>query len=223
MEVEKLSEWNPWWENKELLEELKGRNRPKYRELTDSISIREVTVVTGVRRSGKSTLMYQMIGNLLKKGIEPKQILFVNLEDKKFVNDTLDDIYGCYRENISLDKKAFIFLDEIHRKSGWESWIRKKYDLKSNEKFIVSGSCSYLLKKEYSTLLTGRNLTFEVFPLSFKEYIEFKGINIDENNLKKGILLEKTRFSINKSLQEYLVSGGFPEIFFKTKDLGVGW
>lgn len=218
MDIRKLSEWNPWWENPSLIEELKGRPRPRYRQLLDSVEIKEVTIITGVRRSGKSTLMYQMIDGLLKKGVEPKQILFVNLEDKKLTKETLDDIYESYRENINLDKKAYIFLDEIHRKEGWESWIRKKYDLKSDNKFVISGSCSYLLKKEYSTLLTGRNLTFEVFPLSFEEFLLFKNILPDKNNLEKGIMLERTMLSVLKHLKEYLNLGGFPEVLLKPQD-----
>src|SRR3989344_3816207 len=98
MEISKLSEWNPWWENKSLADELKGKERPKYGHLVDSVKIREITVITGVRRSGKSTLMYQMIAKLLEKGVLPEQILFVNLEDKKLMNDSLDDIYLGYRE-----------------------------------------------------------------------------------------------------------------------------
>ncbi len=218
MEIKKLTEWNPWWENKESIKELRGKVRPKYSYLVNSIKIREITIITGVRRSGKSTLMYQMINNLLENGVDPKQILFVNLEDKKLIKDSLEDIYLSYKESMNLDKKAYIFLDEIHRKEGWESWIRKKYDLKSNDKFIISGSCSYLLKKEYSTLLTGRNLTFEVFPLTFEEFLLFKNIKINKDNIKKGIILEKTKLSILKYLKEYLNIGGFPEILFKPKE-----
>jgi predicted AAA+ superfamily ATPase len=218
MEIQKLSEWNPWWETKKLNDELKGKPRPGYKYLVNSTGIKQITIITGVRRSGKSTLMYQMIDNLLKRGVNPSQILFVNLEDKKLIKDSLDDIYRSYRENINLNKKAYIFLDEVHRKEGWESWIRKKYDLKTNDKFIISGSCSYLLKKEYSTLLTGRNLTFEVFPLSFEEFLLFKNIKLDKKNLERGIMVEKTKLSILKSLNEYLNKGGFPEIFFEAED-----
>ena len=217
MEIEKLNEWNPWWESKEAIDELKGKPRPGYNHLIDSIELKEITVITGVRRSGKSTLMFQIVNYLMNHGISPEQILFVNLEDKKLINDSLDDIYKSYREDINLDKKAYIFLDEVHRKEGWESWIRKKYDLKGNEKFIVSGSCSYLLKKEYSTLLTGRNITFEVFPLSFEEFLLFKGIVLRKDKIKKGIITEKTKFSIFKSLKEYMQFGGFPEAILRPK------
>lgn len=218
MNIAKLVEWNPWWESKEVAEELKAKPRPQYKQLLESVKIKEVTIITGVRRSGKSTLMYQMIDNLLKEGTNPNQIIFANLEDKKLIKDSLQDIYESYRQNINPDKKAFVFLDEIHRKKGWEAWIRKKYDLKTQDKFVISGSCSYLLKKEYSTLLTGRNLTFEVMPLSFEEFLLFNNINIDKRNLKKGVLLEKTRLQVLKKLEEYLALGGFPEVVFKQKN-----
>ncbi len=218
MEIEKLNEWNPWWEGGGLIGELKGKDRPQYASLIDSVEIREITIITGVRRSGKSTLMYQMIDHLLEEGTDPEQILFVNMEDKKLAKDSLDDIYQCYRENLNLDKKSYIFLDEIHRKDGWESWIRKKYDLKTDDKFVISGSCSYLLKKEYSTILTGRNLTFEVFPLSFEEFLLFKNIRIDKSKIKRGIFLEGTKFSVLKCLSEYLNNGGFPEILLKQEE-----
>ncbi len=215
MELENLAEWNPWWESKDVIREFEGVPRPNYSSLLDSVDIKEITIITGVRRSGKSTLMYQIVGHLLRNGVKPEQILFVNLEDKKLAKDTLDDIYRCYRQNMNLDGKAYIFLDEIHRKEGWESWIRKKYDLKTNDKFVISGSCSYLLKKEYSTLLTGRNLTFEVFPLGFDEFLLFKGIEASKENLRKGIVLEKTKLSILRGIKEYLECGGFPEAVLK--------
>jgi len=218
MEINKLSEWNPWWENKELISELKGKPRKKYTLLLKSIDIKEITVILGVRRSGKSTLMYQIIDNLLSKGIKPEQVLFVNLEDKKFSEDSLEDIYSAYKTLINPKEKAYIFIDEIHRREGWESWIRKKYDLKENCKFVISGSCSYLLKKEYSTLLTGRNLTFEVFPLSFEEYILFNDIPLNKEALKKGVITNKTKFEILNRFKEYLEKGGFPEIFFAKEE-----
>ncbi len=221
MDVTKLVEWNPWWETGKMPEELTGKHRPYYRQLTESIEEHEITIITGIRRSGKSTLMYQMIDALLKKGVDAKQVLFVNLEDKKLAEDTLDAIYSAYRQNLNLDKKAFVFLDEIHRKEGWESWIRKKYDLKTPDKFVISGSCSYLLKKEYSALLTGRNLTFEVMPLGFEEFLFFKDIAINSENMQKGILLEKTKLAILKNLDEYLKIGGFPEVLFKQESFKI--
>jgi len=94
---------------------------------------------------------------------------------------------------------------------------KKKYDLKTDNKFVISGSCSYLLKKEYSTLLTGRNLTFEVTPLSLEEALLFKRITIDKKNLKNNLLLDTTKTKILKTLDSLLEQGSFPEVFLKQK------
>jgi len=216
VEFTKLAEWNPWWEHGRVPDSLKGRERPDYGPLLDSIRLREITIITGVRRSGKSTLMYQMIDGLLGKGVKPHQILFVNFEDNKLVEDSLDDIYLCYRETLNNDK-AYIFFDEVHRKDGWEAWIRKKYDLQTQNKFVISGSSAYLLKKEYSTLLTGRNVTFEVFPLSFSEFMSFQNVGIDREKIEIGISLEKTRIEIVKRFKNYVEQGGFPQVLLTEK------
>ncbi|MFQ5620995.1 MAG: ATP-binding protein [Candidatus Nanoarchaeia archaeon] len=215
MEISLLQEWNSWWLQPGLLEELKGLDRPRYHPLINSIEIREVTVILGVRRSGKSTLMYQMIAKLLSQDVAPEQILFINLEDPKLKDYSLEEIYNCYREELNPEKQAYIFLDEIHRKENWESWIRKYYDLKTKDKFVISGSCSYLLRKEYSTLLTGRNLTFEVFPLSFDEFIKFKDTEINKKQLQKNIIVKEKKRRIANLLKKYLIEGGFPEMVFK--------
>lgn len=218
MELQKLSEWNPWWEKQEIAQELSGKERPSYAPLLGSLRLQEIIIITGVRRAGKSTLMYQMIQNLLKRGVDPWHIFFVNLEDKKLSGDSLDDMYLTYREHLNPKEFAYVFLDEVHKKDGWESWIRKKYDLKSKDKFVVSGSCSYLLKKEYSTLLTGRNVTFEVFPLSFKEFLYFNDVTISAEKLKKGIFSEETKIQALHQLQQYLRLGGFPQVLLTKED-----
>ena len=218
MEIGQLVEWNPWWENnEELLKALAGKPRLQYQEVIRSLKIREVTIITGIRRSGKSTLMYQMAQKLLQEGIKASRIFLINLEDKKLEKKSLDEIYQTYREQMNLDEQAYIFFDEIHRKKGWESWIRKKYDLKTKDKFVLSSSSSYLLRKEYATLLTGRNLTFEVYPLSFEEFLAFKEIALQKERLKKGVISEATKMRLMKNFKEYLFLGGFPEILLKQK------
>jgi len=212
MEMEILSDWNPWWEDASKIDRLKGRNRDKYNYLKNSINAKEITIIVGPRRAGKSTLMYQIISDLLKK-VSPKQILFVNFDDKKLKDISIDEIYQTYKEKINHEKKAFVFFDEIHKKDGWENWIRKKYDLKTNDKFVISGSCSYLLKKEYSTLLTGRNLTFDVFPLDFEEFLFFSDFKISKENIFNGIISEETLIGIRKKLEEFLEIGGYPALF----------
>lgn len=218
MDIQKISEANPWWSSGKVPDELKGKPRKGYDLLIKSIEIREVTILTGVRRAGKSTFMYQMVDFLLLNGISPEQILFVNFEDNRLVDSSLDDIYQSYRSSINPEKKAYIFFDEVHKRDKWESWVRRHYDLQADCKFVVSGSCSYLLKKEYATLLTGRNLTFEVYPFSFEEFLLFKGMEINISKIKKGIILEKEKHTIIHAFSEYLFQGGFPSVFFQEKD-----
>ena len=218
MQLDKLSKLNPWWTVGSVPEGLSGKPRREYGLLLRSIAVKEVTVITGVRRSGKSTLMYQMISHLLSDKTPPEQILFVNLEDSRLAEDSLEDIYECYRGNMNPGKKAYVFLDEVHKRGNWESWVRSHYDADSNCKFVVSGSSSYLLKKEYSTLLTGRNLSFEVFPFSFREFLAFKGIKVDIGKLKKGLIGESVKHAVHKALNEYLEEGGFPGAFFQQSE-----
>ena len=102
----------------------------------------------------------------------------------------------------------------MQRKEGWESWIRKKYDLKHATNFFVTGSSASLLKKEYSTLLTGRNISEEVFPMNFREYLDFSGIHVDNTE----IISTETRSKVLFSLKKYLEWGGFPEVFFTNEN-----
>jgi len=214
--IDVLGEWNPWWfEKKEALEELSGIERPEYKNILDTLDLRETTVITGVRRSGKSTIMYQMARQLIEKGTDPKNILLVNFEDEALCEKPIEELYEEYKQKINQDRKAFIFLDEVQKKQGWEKWLRKKYDLRTDAKFVVSGSSSHLLKKEYSTLLTGRIVSFEIMPLGFKEFIKFSRLSPDKKMLEKGIVSKQDRFKIQNALENYLEEGGFPEIFFK--------
>ncbi|MFH1915689.1 MAG: ATP-binding protein [Nanoarchaeota archaeon] len=216
MNIQKLAEYNPWWIQGTIDERFVGKQRIGYDQVIQSLKIKEITIITGIRRSGKSTLMYQMIAALLQQKVNPKHILFLNLEDAKLGVESLDDLYAAYREEINPKDKAFVFLDEVHRKEGWERWLRNAYDKNMDCKFVISGSSSYLLKKEYSTLITGRNVSFEVFPLSLGEYLSFA--DVDYASAAKGLVTEKQLHLIQHALQEYLQYGGFPQVFFTDKD-----
>lgn len=205
-----LADWNIWWEKKEVPEALLGREREKSKELIDLLRLREIKIVTGVRRSGKSTLLYQVIDRLLKKGVQPKNILLVNFEDAALAHYSLEEIYEAYLSELNPELGNYIFIDEAQRKMEWEKWIRKKYDLKHATNFFVSGSSSALLKKEYSALLTGRNITLEIFPLSFNEFLEFSGVAVSSTE----IITTETKSKVLFSLKKYVEWGGFPEVFF---------
>ena len=188
--IEVLKKWNPW--EKEIDS---GVKREKYvGKIYPYFERKEVLVIKGIRRCGKSTIVRQLIKELLRNKVAKKQILYLNLEDYNFANnlkiDLFEDVLNAYKRYSKNKNKIYFFIDEIQKIDGWEKWIRTKYDLNENIKFIITGSCASLLSKEFSSLLTGRNLSFNIMPLSFVEFLKFS----------KG------------KLDEYLKFGGFPEV-----------
>jgi len=196
--------WNPWWnKDRSRLDGLKERSAQK--EALPLFKRKEVLTITGVRRCGKTALMHLFIRDLLRS-IDEKQILYVNLDDPSLEGAGLQKIYDAYREMLLPGNKQYIFLDEVQNIDGWERWVKKMYDGSPNVKITVSGSNASLLKAEFSSLLTERSLTFEVFPLSFEEFLQFKGTKFENE-----IALRANKPEIKHRLEEYLKTGGFPE------------
>lgn len=203
--------WNPWWAEKRYrIENVKDRSSSKDVRLL--FGRKEVLALTGVRRSGKTSMMNLMIRDLLSS-VDPKQIMYVNLEDPTFEQSTLEEIYQIYKELMLPDDGQFLFLDEVQSKFGWEKWVKKMYDSRLNVKMTVTGSNSSLLKAEFSSYLAGRNLTFKVFPLSFLEFLSF----IDSAP-KSMVELLADRARINHHLLTFMKYGGFPEVVLEENE-----
>ena len=195
--IEVLKKWNPWDHRIDS-----GIKRPHYmRKIFPYLERKEIIVLKGIRRSGKSTIIKQLMHEMTLKGINKNQLLYLNLEDYNLTNDLtinlFNEVLDAYQQHTKNKKKTYFFIDEVQKIEGWEKWIRTKYDLGENIKFIVSGSSASLLSKELSTLLTGRNISFKIMPLSFEEY---------------------TKFSKTKSLDGYLKYGGFPEVVLEKSE-----
>lgn len=204
--IEILNEWNYW--KRDLPYTVARENYDK--KISSLLGHNETLVIKGIRRSGKSTLMLNAIKKLLANGIKAKNILFVNLEDPRFINhlstDLLQTIKDVYIEYLDPDEKPYIFLDEIQNIPNWEKWINKEYELKLSHT-IISGSNSSMLSSEIASTLSGRYLQIDVYPLSFKEYLKFKDIKID-NKLD---IVDK-KIELNRMFEEYLHFGGFPKV-----------
>ncbi len=195
--IEILKKWNLWEKEINI-----GIRREKYiKRIMLYMERREILVLKGIRRSGKSTIIKQLMHELVQTGISKKQILYVNAEDYGFANNLtlqlFDEILTTYLDYSKNKKKTYFFIDEIQKIPSWEKWIRTKYDLGENIKFIVSGSSASLLSKELSTLLTGRNLSFTIFPLSFSEFVSF---------------------TKHENIEEYMKYGGFPEVVLEKSE-----
>lgn len=180
------------------------------------VDTKEIVVLKGVRRCGKSTLLAQVMDALLSRGIKPQQLLRVNLEEPLFSAEAsvelLEQIYRTWRERVCPEGKGYLFLDEIQNIPGWEGWVRGRSDTE-DVKIFVTGSSAQMLSREIGTKLTGRQVSFEVYPLSFKEFLRFKGIEVhSELEYISGKTLIRHHFL------DYLKYGGFPEVVLKEKD-----
>lgn len=180
-------------------------------------SLRKADVFIGMRRSGKTYLMYQHMHDLLSSGVDQTQLFYINFEDDRLINFTVtnfQDILDAYFElypNHANRKDLYFYFDEIQNIEGWEKFIRRLLD-KEYMKIFITGSSAKALSKEISTSLRGRNVTTEVFPLSFYEFLSHHKItDIDR--------LSSKQLSLVRHLsKEYLTYGGFPESLFVTRE-----
>ena len=196
-----LYDWNPWIETT-FPKELSGY--PRNYCLDDYLQIPEIKILEGARRVGKSTLLYQIIEKLLPSD---KHILYVNFEDEILKKYTLNEIIAVYQTITSLKN---LFVDEIQNCKDWVSFIRKSHDRKEIPQIWISGSNSSFIKKEFSTLLTGRNITIKVYPLSFNEYLNFN--SIEDIRLP---MSSKKEAIIKKHFIQYIEIGAFPAVILR--------
>jgi len=198
--MEVLLEWNNW--------EGKGKTgiaRGSYlAEIRRKIAAGEVLVIGGVRRCGKSTLARQFMEG---RG-DAKNSVMINFEDVRLAGMEPEGVlrmFEAYLSEIQPEGKPLLVLDEVQNVKGWERLASQLHEM-GRADIIVTGSSSKLLSGEYATLLTGRHLDVRAFPLSFREYLGFCGIEMPS---RVAILKNKAR--IMKLAREYLEFGGFPK------------
>ncbi|MBQ2097646.1 MAG: ATP-binding protein, partial [Bacteroidales bacterium] len=163
-------------------------------------------VFVGVRRSGKSFLLYQKIRQLLAEGHQWDEMLYLDFEDSRLDGFTADDfnlILECHQEMYG--KRPMLFLDEIQNVDGWQKFARNLADRKYSA--FITGSNAKMLSKEIMSALGGRYLPVEVYPLSFREYLICTDVKFDELSLTA--TESKARFM--KAYNEYFAWGGLPE------------
>ncbi len=201
-----LTSLNPWWTGQEFET---GKPRVTYfSKIQRYLNTDEIIVLSGVRRSGKTTLLFQTIKYLIEdRNVPPRSILFVNCDEPEIsgMENPLSKVIDSYRKEIPSDGPIYLVFDEIQSIEGWERTIKALYDRKKY-KIIISGSSSYLLDSQLSTLLSGRYFTIPVFPLDFREFLSFQGITVSGDPVE----LTTRRYEILTHLKRYLREGGFP-------------
>ena len=163
-------------------------------------------VVIGLRRAGKSTLLYKIVQDLIAKGTEWNQIIYINFEDERLSEFSVNDFNDILSVQAEMsDKKGWFFLDEIQNIDGWEKFARRLAD--SKQHVFITGSNAKMLSAEIENRLGGRYFTKYVTPYNFREYLTAK--KIDFSN--KAILTTKDSGKIKREMKTYFYFGGFPE------------
>lgn len=198
-----LLPWN-FWDKKIPV----GIKREGYtNEAAKHLKTNKIATLTGIRRSGKSFIAKQVVDGLVK---DKRNSLIVNFEEARFPwpldKDILISIYDAYLSLIKPDKKPLIILDEIQEVKLWEKFARTLQEQHKAD-LVVTGSSAKIMSEELATLLTGRTLHQEVFPLDFGEFLLFREISIG-NRLD----IIKQEPTIRSLFREYCSFGGFPEI-----------
>lgn len=223
MEPSDLIDFNPWWSSGQipgrLLEEEK---RDLFHEIKDLLSNRQIVSIVGLRRTGKTSLMYQLIDLLLKKDVPGKRIMYFSF-DKEV--RSIEKIVRTYKREILMEdeisEKTYLFLDEIQKLDGWENQIKLLYDKNLPLKLMLSGSSSLTIKTTGKETLAGRNYVSRLSPLSFKEYLVLKDISYPDFK-DIGETFGKTRLEEERFLTEFhrfVRFHGLPETIGMDEDL----
>ncbi|OIN98035.1 hypothetical protein AUJ66_01680 [Candidatus Desantisbacteria bacterium CG1_02_38_46] len=150
------------------------RKREIFNELLKHIEERQIVEVVGLRRTGKTTLLFQIINYLLEKGANPFSLCYFTFDEEMSTIDGLLETFSHQTQMDFKNEKVYIFLDEIQKLTDFQNQLKIYYDLYPNLKFFISGSTSLFIKKKTQESLAGRIISFFLPPLNFKEYLHFK-------------------------------------------------
>lgn len=173
----------------------------------------KAVAVIGMRRAGKTTFLWQVLGDQVSKGIDREGLLYFSFEDERLANLAAGDLGLVIEEYYRLNpdwrdrRRATFFLDEIQTVPGWETFTRRLLDSEQIDLFL-SGSSARLLSREVATSMRGRALEAVVYPFSFREYLRH---HQREPSAALPRLTKAQRSSVEKDLLDYLTAGGFPE------------
>lgn len=214
--IEKLADMNIWWKTKDIPENIAPDYKRKlFYEIQKYLKLRQIIAVVGLRRTGKTTLFHQLIKQLVQENVKPENILYFSFDEGV---EELRELIKIYQENVLKKdisfEKVYIFLDEIQKLKNWQNQLKIYYDLHTNIKFFISGSASINILLNSKESLAGRVFYFNLDALSFEEFLELKGKDVQK--IKKNIDLWKSEIKIE--LNHYLLRP-FPEIVCSNEEI----
>jgi predicted AAA+ superfamily ATPase len=178
------------------------------RELSVPVDTDKVITIVGLRRVGKTYYLFQTIRDLVDRGLEKKRLFYINFEDERISDISVNDLSRIIELYYKINPGAetlYLFFDEIQLIDGWERFVRRLTE-KKDVRIFLTGSSSKLLSKEIATSLRGRTLSYNLFTLSFREFLHVKDF------MPGSPIIESERGDMRRYLDEYLQSGGFPEL-----------
>ena len=202
-------DFNPWWKSSEVPDELTGIHRSLLPELISYLDYRQIILLYGIRRAGKTMLMHQLIDYVLtQKKIPHFNILYFSFDLQDLSLDQIVEYYEVeiLKDEIRSGKPIYFFIDEIQKLDDWANRIKILYDRYPNLKLVLSGSAALPLLKGTKESLAGRFFEFLVKPFSFDEFISFKAVKIDKE--REGLYEREIKILF----QEFLATGGFIEV-----------
>ncbi|MBU1670858.1 MAG: ATP-binding protein [Actinobacteria bacterium] len=203
-----LITFNPWWRDGRVSAALVGRKRRLLAGLSEYMGLRQMLILYGLRRVGKTTTMFQLIDGLLEREeADPYHILYFSFDEEKA---DIKEILAAYerqiiREDLPRDRKTYLFLDEVQKLDDWPDKVKVIYDMYPSVKLCLSGSAAIAITKGVKESLAGRFFETMIEPLDFDEYLEFSGDDIDREQERVFELRIRRRF------EEFMANGGFIE------------
>ncbi len=197
-----LQEKNPWWVQGFKID---FKDRAIYRELNKFLRLPQIIALIGLRRVGKTTIMFKIIENSISCGHDAKKIIYFSFDEFKDIN--IRDVLKTYEQIADVDLrdgKYLLLLDEIQKLNNWENQLKSIYDSYKNIKIIISGSESLFIQKKSKETLAGRMFEFKVSTLSFAEFLNFKNVEFKPIGLHEKELL--------RQFDDFIVTQGFPEL-----------
>jgi len=233
--IKALQQYNPWWRNPESIRaETKPHKRIVFYNALKTInhpSIRRFAVLSGARRVGKTTVLFQIIEKLINDGVSPKNIMYVSFDNPIIMSASVDEVLRIYETLYPIEGDKYLFFDEIQYATNWELWMKVIYDSRKDIKIVSTGSASPVLDKGTSDSGTGRWNTLIVPTLSFYEYCKLLAM-ADLPIIPEGLRLTKlcempsgevadlmNHFTpLQQHFNRYLTIGGFPELVLSDDD-----
>lgn len=229
-----LRQYNPWWRTPSAIkEESKPQKRLAYYEALKTLthkSLRRFAVLSGMRRVGKTTILYQIIDHLIDEGVNPGNILYATFDNPilKLVN--AENVLSIYEAMYPITDTRYVFFDEVQYTDDWELWMKVIYDSRKDIRLIATGSASPVLEKGSADSGTGRWSVLKIPTMSFYEYCRLLDLDLpllpDDLRLSElknmspaqlGDLMNKFT-PLQNHFNRYLMIGGFPELVLSDDD-----